>query len=108
MKPTNTHHEILLIANTSLANKQLTSNEKNGSDNRPSSIEDLEKACWSGILHEMFPEILDSVYPKCQSFLWQILTGKNFLCINIGASPVPADHDSSIDPYFFMMNSCDN
>ena len=108
MKPTNTHHEILLLANTSLANKQLSSNEENSRENRPSPIEELEKACWNGILHEMFPEILGSVYPKCQSFLWQVLTGKNFLCINIGAYPVAADQDASIDPYFFMMNACEN
>jgi hypothetical protein len=108
MKKTNTHHEILLIANTSLANKQLTGTEENSRDKRSSSIEELEKACWNGILHEMFPEILGSVYPKCQSFLWQVLAGKNFLCINIGAYPVAADQDASIDPYFFMMNTCEN
>ena len=108
MKLTTHHHEILLFANTSLANKQLTSNDQNARDNEPSSIEELEKACWNGILHEMFPEILGSVYPKCQSFLWQVLAGKNFLCINIGAYPVAADHEASIDPYLFMMNTCEN
>ena len=108
MKPTNTHHEILLIANTSLANKHLAGNEAPGRDNRPASIEELEKACWNGILHDMFPEILNTIYPKCQSFLWKVLTGKNFLCINLGAYPVPAEHDGSIDPYFFMLNTCEN
>lgn len=108
MEPTNTHHEILLIANTSLANKQLTGNEESSRDNRPSSIEELEKSCWNGILHEIFPEIRDNVYPKCQNFLWQVLTGKNFLCITLGAYPVPAGHDDSIDPYSFMMNTCEN
>ena len=108
MKPTNTHHEILLIANTSLANKHLAGNEAPGSDNRSASIEELEKACWNGILHEMFPELLNSVYSKCETLLRQVLPGKNFLCINLGAYPVPPEHDGSIDPYSFVLNTCEN
>lgn len=108
MKPTNTHHEILLFIGTSLANRQLNSREENGNDKAYSATEELEKACWNGIVHEMFPEILSSFYPKCECFLWHVLTGKNFLYINIGPNPVMAEHDTSIDPYFFMMNVCEN
>lgn len=108
MKKTITHHEILLVAHTSLANKQFTSAKESNQDRKLSPIEKLEKACWDGILHEMFPEILSSGYPKCESFLWQILAGKNFLYINIGASPVIAEYHTSIDPYFFMMTVCEN
>ena len=108
MKPTNIHHEILLIANTGLVNKQLIRNEENDPDNRPTSIEELEKACWNGILYEMFPEILGNVYPKCQNFLQQVLTGRNFLCINLGAYPQAGERDASIDPYLFMMNTCES
>jgi hypothetical protein len=108
MKQTSTHHEILFVANTTLAHKQLNSTEENNRDKKLSAIEELEKACWNGILHDMFPEILGSLYPKCESFLWQILTGKNFLYINIGASLVIAEHDFSIDPYFFVLNVCEN
>jgi hypothetical protein len=108
MKPINTHHEILLFAGTSLAGKQLADNEKNSHGKKFSAIEELEKACWNGIIYEMFPEILGSLYPKCESFLWNVLTGKNFLYINIGPNPVTADFETSIDPYFFMMNVCEN
>jgi len=108
MKKTNPHHEILLFTGTGLTNKQLTNTEENRSGRKYSPIEELEKACWDGILYEMFPEILGSVYPKCASFLWHVLTGKNFVYINIGATPVMAEHDTSIDPYFFMMNACEN
>ena len=108
MKPTNTNHEILLFIGTSLSNRQFNSREENGSDKTYSAIEELEKACWNGIVHEMFPEILGSFYPKCECFLWHVLTGKNFLYINIGPNPVMAEHDTSIDPYLFMMNVCEN
>ena len=108
MNQTNLQHEIILFTGTSLTNKQLTNTEENINGRKYSAIEELEKACWNGILYEMFPEILGSTYPKCQSFLWHVLTGKNFVYINIGETPVAAEHDTSIDPYFFMMNSCEN
>lgn len=108
MKKTITHHEILLFTGTALAGKQLADNEQNCHVKKFSAIEELEKACWNGIIYEMFPEILGSLYPKCESFQWHVLAGRNFLYINIGPYPVIAAHDTSIDPYFFMMNVCEN
>jgi len=108
MKTTNTHHEILFFTGTSLASRQLADTKENSNGKQYSAIEELEKACWNGIVYEMFPEILSSLYPKCQSFLWHVLAGKNFLYINIGSSPVNAEHDASIDPYFFMMTVSEN
>lgn len=108
MKTKSIHHEILLFTGTKLAAKQLSSTEENSHGKKYSAIEELEKACWNGIIYEMFPEILGSLYPKCESFLWHVLTGKNFVYINIGPNPVMAEHESSIDPYFFMMTVCEN
>ena len=108
MKTTNIHHEILLFTGTSLANRQLADTRENANNKVYSAKEELEKACWNGFINEMFPEILNSFYSKCQSFLWHVLPGKNFLYINIGPNPVMAEHETSIDPYFFMMNACDN
>jgi hypothetical protein len=108
MKQSNIHHEILLFTGTSLTSKQLADNEENFRGKRFSAIEELEKACWNGIIYELFPEILGSLYPKCESFLWHVLNGKNFLYITIGPNPLTTAHDTSIDPYLFMMNFCDN
>ena len=108
MKTTIIHHEILLFTGTSLASKQLADTRETNDGKTYSAIEELEKACWNGIIHEMFPEILSSLYHKCECFLWNVLSGKNFLYINIGPNPVTAEHDTSIDPYFFMMTACEN
>ena len=107
MKNTTTHHEIVLLTGTSLTNRQLSDrSESNGKSN--SAIEELEKACWNGILYEMFPEIIGSFHIRCENFLWHILAGKYFLYINIGPNPVSTEHSTSIDPYFAMMNTCEN
>jgi len=108
MKTTTQHHEILLFTGTILTNKQLADTRENNNGKACSPIEELEKACWNGILYEMFPEILSSLYHKCECFLWNVLSGKNFLYINIGPNPVTAEHETSIDPYFFMMTACEN
>jgi hypothetical protein len=108
MKTTNTHHEILFFTGTSLASRQLADTKENNNRKTYSAIEELEKACWNGIIHEMFPDILSSFYPKCQSFLRHALAGKNFLYINIGPNPVSAEHETSIDPYFFLMSVSEN
>ena len=108
MKTQSNHHEILFFTGTSLASRQLADTRENSNGKQYSAIEELEKACWNGIIHEMFPEIHSSFYPRCQSFLWHVLAGKNFLYINIGPNPVTAEHDTSIDPYFFMMSVSEN
>ncbi len=108
MKTTSTYHEILLFTGTSFAGRQLVNKKEIENSKAYSAIEELEKACWNGILHEIFPEMLGSSYPKCESFLWQLMPGKNFLHIDIGKNPIVAEHTTSIDPYFFMMTACEN
>ena len=59
MKPEITNHEILLFTGTRFTSRELCSrdNEKdNGRINSP--IEKLEKACWDGLLYELFPDSL--------------------------------------------------
>jgi len=108
MKKTSIHHEILLFTCTSLANKQLTDVRENTNEKMNSPMEELEKACWNGIIYEIFPEILSSFYPNYECFMWHVLTGKNFLYASAGGSPVMTEQESSIDPYLFMMNACEN
>jgi len=108
MQPTNKHHEIILLTSSKLASKQFYSKDENSSSKSLAAIEELEKACWNGVLFEMFPEILESACPKCESFLWHALAGKNYIYINIGPQPICVEHETSIDPYFFSINNCEN
>ena len=108
MKKIDHHHEILLFTGTTLAGKQFANSEQIRNGRKCSAAEELEMACWNGMLYEMFPEIMGEAYPKNEKFIWHVLTGKNFLYVSIGPFPCVAEHDSSIDPYFFMMNVCEN
>lgn len=103
MKPEITNHEILLFTGTRFTSRELCSrdNEKdNGRINSP--IEKLEKACWDGLLYELFPELPGSFSAKCESFIWDIISGIHFLRISIGPLPKTVESETSIDPYFFL------
>ena len=108
MKQTSRHHEILLVTNTNLTSKQFVNRAETNNDGNLPPNEELERACWNGVLYEMFPEILGNTCSKDNSVLWHMSTGKNFLYVSIGPDPLAAEHDSSIDPYFFLVNICIN
>jgi hypothetical protein len=97
MKTKNVQQEILLFTKSTLAQRAWC--EKDDSDKESFfSHEQLENACWNGLLYEMIPEVMQK---KRNFFLWQINTGKSFLSIELGEQPVSIDHIFSIDPYLF-------
>jgi len=107
MKPTTSHQEILLFTGTTLASREFSSREENN-NKAYSAAEELEKACWAGLLCELLPEVMNNTGVKSDSFIWNILNGKNFLYITMGPHPVVADNETTIDPYFYMMSMCEN
>ena len=109
MKQVTTHHEILLFTGTTHTNREFCSrDEENNWYKTASAKERLEKACWDGMLYEMFPEILGSFSAKCESFIWHIMSGKNYLRISMGPASTVMENETTIDPYFFMLSACEN
>ena len=109
MKPKTTNHEILLFTGTGFAGRQFCSrNDEKENSRKLSAMEELEKSCWDGMLYEMFPEILGSFSAKCESFIWHIMSGKNFLRISLGPTPTVIENETAIDPYFYMLSTCEN
>ena len=109
MKPQTTNYEIMLFTGTGFSNRKFSSRDDEKENGRQlSAIEQLEKACWDGMLYEMFPEIPGSFSAKCESFIWHIMSGKNFLRICIGPVPSIVENETSIDPYFYSLSACEN
>ena len=103
MKHETTTHEILLFTGTSFSRREFCSrNDEKDNGRKFSPIEELEKACWDGMLYEMLPEILGSFSNKCESFIWHIVSGVHFLRINIGPQLDETESETSIDPYLFL------
>ena len=101
MEPKIINQEILLFTGTAFCSRPLC---KRNTDHDNSDIytcmEELEKACWDGMLHEILPELLDNAEPG--NYVWKTISGVNFLCINMGSYPLAIEKQTSIDPYFFL------
>ena len=68
-------------------------------------MEELEKACWDGMLNELLPELFETGTPHNDNYIWNTISGLNFLCVNMSRYPMPLDKATSIDPYFFLNES---
>jgi hypothetical protein len=102
MKQKIINQEILLITGTNFSNRLFSrSNADHNSDKGYSAIEELERACWDGILTELLPELACDSSNGDRNFIWNIVTGDHFLCISMGLCPMPGKNETSIDPHFF-------
>ena len=103
MEPKIINQEILLSTDTSFCSRSfITRNtDHNGGDSYP-SMEELEKACWGGMLHEMLPELFDSCQQRSNNYVWNTVSGLNSLCVNMSPYPMPLEKQTSVDPHFFL------
>lgn len=109
MKSNNTNQEILLFTGTSFSSRQFSikdADDKEGTESTP--IENLEKACWAGMLCEVLPELVGCPSADNKIFIWHILSAEHFLRISMGPYPALIENDSSVDPYFFLPAVCHN
>jgi len=109
MKPETIHQEILLFTGTSFSNKEYCLKDpvnKETTDQSP--LEQLEKACWLGLLCELLPELFVSTISNCKTYIWNILRGQHFLTIHMGNCQAPIEKDFSIDPYYFLPSLFNN
>src|ERR1700710_902712 len=99
MKMDSTQHEILLITGTSFASGLRAMKEGPAMNEKHSEKEQLQDACWNGLLQEMLPEIYAKPAGSGMLYLWQIREAAFFLELEIGEFPAAIDKYYSIDPY---------
>jgi hypothetical protein len=103
MKQKTINQEILLITGTRFSNRSFSRKDNEHNDRKDhATMEELEKACWDGMLNELLPELAGSHLHRNNQFIWNIVSGVHFLCISIGPCPMPEKNSTSIDPYFFL------
>ena len=101
MKTIATQQEILLMTGTKFSAREWA--EKNVEDkNKLSGSDQLENACWNGLLNEMLPEIVEKTIDGKKLFLWHIRHCQSFLEIELSESSPIIEREFSIDPYFFV------
>ena len=101
MKTAPTQLEILLMTGTKFSAREWA--EKNVEDkNKLSATEQLEEACWNGLLNEMLPELVQKTSEGKKLFLWHIRHCRSFLGIELSESSSLIEPEFSVDPYFFV------
>lgn len=102
MKQKIINQEILLITGTSFSSRLFArNNTDNNYEKGDPGTEELENACWDGVLNELLPELTGNSSNANRNFTWNIVIGDHFLCISIGLCPMPDKNETSIDPHFF-------
>jgi len=102
MKPQAIIRELLLFTDTSFAKRELCEWEETSRKERKSSVADqLEKACWSGLVFEMFPDLFNRNDRK-NMCVWKVNQAEQFIHVELGSTSVSPEHKTSIDPYFFL------
>jgi hypothetical protein len=71
MKTNSTQQEILLITGTSFSSRQCYQKDDEANENNLTEKEQLEEACWNGLLQYLLPEIYLQADDK-KIYLWQI------------------------------------
>src|SRR5690349_6153281 len=102
MKPDPNFREILFMITTSFSQRELC--ETNSFENKSSlsRTEQLEAACWNGLLDEMLPEIMHTSSGNGKLFLWQVETRTSFLRISMGAHAPAFEKYFALDPHIFL------
>ena len=102
MKTNSTQLEILLLTGTSFAERQCCEKDDSGNPNPLSTADQLQAACWNGLLPRLLPEVMEQASPGKQLYLWEVYETCSFIELELGEHPEAIDRYYSIDPYSFM------
>ena len=76
--------------------------EDNPAGRRLSEMEELQEACWNGLLETMLPEVLIEPANGGILYLWDVKEAKSFLELELSEIPLPIDRRLSITPHSFL------
>ena len=101
MKTDSTQQEILLVMGTSFSKREWSYKDTDKKNNL-TEREQLEEACYNGLLEEMLPEVFMQMPQEKKLYLWDIKEGNSFIELELGEIPEEKENFFSIDPYSFL------
>ena len=108
MKKNMMQQEILLVTGTSFTSDKLCKKDDSRRDSHLFENEQLEEACWNGLLQAKLPEIFLKAANGNILCIWQIKEAESFLVLDLGEMPAAIDSHFSIVPYSFLSAELDN
>ena len=104
MKTVSIIQEVLLVTTATFVKKQFCEMNSPERQRPVNPAEQLEEACWNGLVNELLPEILQQSPGSERVFLWQVEPGRSYLKMSLGASFPIVEKRRSLDPHNFLSN----
>src|SRR4051812_30451779 len=101
MKTAIIKQEILLLI-APFSQKKLCEKDAPNGVRHQSYADQLEEACWNGLLDELLDSIIEKTTSGKRLCLWHIQQEKSFLQIELCDDPQFTERYLSIDPYSFL------
>src|SRR5204862_7402559 len=102
MRPISFSREILVVTTSSFAQRQLCERDSRDESSHLTPTEQLEAACWNGLMSELLPEIMNDPFRKEKVFLWQVEAGSSYLRLSMGTLNPDFISDFTIDPHILL------
>ncbi|HLZ89292.1 MAG TPA: hypothetical protein VKQ52_18680 [Puia sp.] len=102
MKTQYAQMEVLLITGTTFLSRDLWEKDESRQNSLSSENEQLEEACWNGLLQTLLPEIFAEPIGNSRLYLWEVKTAASFLQLDMGEAPTAARSPFSIVPNSFL------
>ena len=102
MKPHSFSREILLVTTNSFSKREFSEKDPQDKGRHLCPSEQLEAACWNGMLDELLPEIKHDSPCEEKIYLWQVETRSSYLRLSLGASNPDFEMRFTIDPNVFI------
>jgi hypothetical protein len=97
-----TQVEVLLLTGTSFLAGNLTKKDDKPTERHLSEIEQLEEACWNGLLKTMLPEVWIKPSNDGILYVWEVREAESLLELMLSEVPLPIDRRLSITPHSFL------
>ena len=94
--------EVLLMIGTSFLAGNWVRKDANVVERSYTEIEQLQDACWNGLVKTMLPEVWVEPPNGGILYLWKVREAKSFLELEISEVPLPIDRRLSLKPCHFL------
>jgi hypothetical protein len=94
--------EVLLMTGTTFSAGNWVKKDDEPTGRQPSEIEQLQEACWNGLLKTMLPELWIDAPNGGNLYLWEVKEAEVFLTLELSEVPLPIDPRWSLAAASFL------
>jgi len=94
--------EILLVTSSGFTQNELSCVRLSRTESLNNASDELEEACWDGLIDSILPPVNRSDQIPGRLFIWQLFVGNQFVCADMAEEPFNSDALDSINPFLFF------